>query len=965
MSESSEVSSARRWKRRRYVIFISQLVLLLCADDTRAKPMQDSGILNKLDLQCPRECNCLGNVVNCNGLQLIDAPSDLPPWIEDLELKKNNFSRLESNALVHLTKLRVLDVSENRLSDDVSEALNSLTQLRALKINKNQLRTLPNLYSLKNLTHLSMTHNLVQSIDGQILVNLPRLQFLDLSSNHIPVLQRESFLAPNSLTYLNLNSNKIRVIENGSLDNLTSLKELRLNKNRLTHLKDLFTNLAELRILELNRNELEQIQGLSFKNLTSLEQLKLKRNRIRSLDTGAIVSLNNLSVLQLDHNLLTVVMNGGLFGLSKLHMLTISHNKIEAIKSQAWECCQNITELDLSHNELVSIDQGTFQYLGKLEQLKLDHNKITFIADGAFNNTPNLRILELNENKISYMVEDINGAFAPLINLEKLGLASNRIKSINKNSFVGLMRLTELDLNGNNITSIAENALISMPNLSRLRMKSDTLLCDCGLQWLSIWLRSHKYSEARVRCGYPSALKGTLLTELHRTNFTCDEHPKPLIIGEPKTQMSIKGDNVTLYCRATSTANTPLRFTWKHDNAELKNFDIKVDTESLERGITEALSSLYLTNLTHADAGRYQCMVSNDYGTTYSAKAKISVLVYPSFTKNPQDMQVPAGRTAKLVCAAKGQPTPQIAWQKDGGNDFPAARERRMYMMPSDDELFIVDFKVADTGVYSCTAQNLAGTIVANASLTISETPSFVKPMENKEIIVGESIVLECMASGYPRPKLLWRKNGSPLQTTERHFFTAEDQLLIIVDTIPSDAGSYECQMNNSFGTAVGTSHLTINPVSGSMVNEDDMLGIIIITVVCCAVGTSVVWVVIIYQTRRRLSINQSAPQQFQVVTSAPVLTEAQTHLYLDTSSQHSKDSGTGDSTNPSSDQLQLCLPEEIVTTSTNNEEVENICGSDPLLGYTNHERLEEGQSESVADDASSVNIKPYGWNCE
>lgn len=78
-----------------------------------------------------------------------------------------------------------------------------------------------------------------------------------------------------------------------------------------------------------------------------------------------------------------------------------------------------------------------------------------------------------------------------------------------------------------------------------------------------------------------------------------------------------------------------------------------------------------------------------------------------------------AGNTAKLECAAEGQPTPQIAWQKDGGNDFPAARERRMHMIPADDVFFIVNFKSADTGVYSCTAQNLAGIIVANASLTI------------------------------------------------------------------------------------------------------------------------------------------------------------------------------------------------------------------------------------------------------
>lgn len=82
--------------------------------------------------------------------------------------------------------------------------------------------------------------------------------------------------------------------------------------------------------------------------------------------------------------------------------------------------------------------------------------------------------------------------------------------------------------------------------------------------------------------------------------------------------------------------------------------------------------------------------------------------------------------------------------------------------------------------------------------------------MENKEAVIGASAVLECMASGSPKPQLFWRKNGSPLQTTERHFLTAENQLLIIVGIIPSDAGLYECEMSNSLGSVVGNSQLSI-----------------------------------------------------------------------------------------------------------------------------------------------------------
>ncbi|XP_031831775.1 uncharacterized protein LOC116426648 isoform X2 [Nomia melanderi] len=918
MSRSEQAFIVRRlvWKCDWTTVLLS-ILCVIPSNPTSAE------LYGGKDNQCPVECACLGNVVDCSSLQLIGAPSGLPPWTEILELKENNITSLELDALIHLTKLKELDLSTNKFGDNFTITLSENTQLQGLKINRNRLTQVPDLFFVKTLTHLALAHNLISDINGTALLSLQQLQSLDLSGNKISVSKYGSFRAPNCLTHLNLNMNQLRMIENGSLDNLTSLEELRLNKNHLTQLKDLFTNLKTLRILELNRNELQTIQGLSFKGLNSLKELRLKRNKIDTLEDGAFWPLKNLTMLQLDFNFLTTVRKGSMFGLEHLQTLTLSHNRIRTIETQAWDLSKEIVELDLSYNEISSIEQGTFESLEKLEKLKMDHNQITVISDGAFSSTPNLQILELNFNNISYVVEDTNSAFGPLGQLWKLGLAHNGIKSINKKAFTGLSGVTELDLTGNDVTNIQENAFINMTSLKKLRMNSRALVCDCGLQWLSMWLRDHRYSDAEVYCGYPDWLQGMSLMQLHHKNFTCDEYPKPRIIEEPKSHIGIKGDNVTLTCRATSTANAPLHFTWKRDNFKLESGNIKINVSS---GVTEASSTLHLTNVTHADAGKYQCIVTNTYGTTYSAKAKLSILIYPSFSKIPHDIRVTAGSTARLVCSAEGQPSPQIAWQKDGGNDFPAARERRMHMMANDDVLFIVDVKTADSGVYSCTAQNLAGVIVANATLTILETPSFVKPMENKEIMVGGSIVLECMASGMPRPKLSWRKNGNPLQATERHFFTAEDQLLIIVNTITSDAGNYECEMSNSLGSVVGASHLTVKPAptsSPAAVNEDDILGLIIITVVCCAVGTSIVWVVIIYQTRRRLNaVAQGGNVQPPTAVVTTAVPDTQTHLYLETSSQHSKDS------------------EEVVTCATHNEEEAGAVNSGaPLLRYTNHER--------------------------
>ena len=63
--------------------------------------------------------------------------------------------------------------------------------------------------------------------------------------------------------------------------------------------------------------------------------------------------------------------------------------------------------------------------------------------------------------------------------------------------------------------------------------------------------------------------------------------------------------------------------------------------------------------------------------------------------------------------------------------------------------------------------------------------------MEDKTVPEGETAVLECLSSGSPRPRLTWRKDGAALLATERHFFTADSQLLIIVKAREEDAGRY------------------------------------------------------------------------------------------------------------------------------------------------------------------------------
>lgn len=824
---------------------------------------------------CPSECSCLGDYVDCSRKRLSEVPKDLPSWVTDLVLQSNSISRLHADDFKGLFKLQKIDLSNNEITTIDENTFANLPALKELKINSNKLKEIPILKGNPILNRLELTHNYIQSINSTAIADLRQLDLLDLAYNDIMDIYVGTFPANLTLTKLFLRNNKIYLLEEGCFDNLTSLESLKLNKNRISKLqKDLFTKMTSLKTLDLSKNHLNVLEGLSFKGLTSLQVLRLRRNAIRLLSAGVFFGLDSLQTLHLDENNLTAITSNWLYGLKTLQTLTLSHNKISKIDSRGWGYAKDVEKLDLSYNDMGTIAADAFTNLNKLNSLDLSNNHVEIIQDNAFKDVSSLEILDLHNNHISWTIEDMKGAFLGLTSLRELNLINNRIKTITKQAFMGLSQLEKLQLQNNNITTIHGNTFDETPELRHLMFNTSSLFCDCSLSWLPMWLRENNFEhDVIAKCAHPEVLKGRSIFTIDSSDFKCEGHfPKPVIAVHPKTQVILlKGDNVTLNCSAasTETRGSKASFQWKKDNVLLEGDN--VESYARHQGnLTHYTSRLYLINAKDSDAGKYQCIISNEFGSAYSKRSNVNVYVYPVFTKRPENVTAKAGATAQLVCAAEGEPKPIITWQKHGGFDhFPAAQERRMRVIPEDDHFYIVDVKAADEGIYSCIAKNDAGTVSANVTLTVLQTPSFAKPMENKSSRVGTTTVLECLASGSPQPKLTWLKDGKPLAITQRHFFTADDQLLVIVETKTEDAGEYMCEMSNTLGTKKGTSVLTVitngsggsgGKNDGGLDDESTTTGIIIIAVVCCVVGTSLVWVIIIYQTRKRQELYSTTP---------------------------------------------------------------------------------------------------------
>ncbi|XP_063449103.1 leucine-rich repeats and immunoglobulin-like domains protein 3 isoform X3 [Pan paniscus] len=757
------------------------------------------------------------------------------------------------------------DLSHNRLPFIKASSMSHLQSLREVKLNNNELETIPNLGPVSaNITLLSLAGNRIVEILPEHLKEFQSLETLDLSSNNISELQT-AFPAL-KLKYLYLNSNRVTSMEPGYFDNLANtLLVLKLNRNRISAIPPKMFKLPQLQHLELNRNKIKNVDGLTFQGLGALKSLKMQRNGVTKLMDGAFWGLSNMEILQLDHNNLTEITKGWLYGLLMLQELHLSQNAINRISPDAWEFCQKLSELDLTFNHLSRLDDSSFLGLSLLNTLHIGNNRVSYIADCAFRGLSSLKTLDLKNNEISWTIEDMNGAFSGLDKLRRLILQGNRIRSITKKAFTGLDALEHLDLSDNAIMSLQGNAFSQMKKLQQLHLNTSSLLCDCQLKWLPQWVAENNFqSFVNASCAHPQLLKGRSIFAVSPDGFVCDDFPKPQITVQPETQSAIKGSNLSFICSAASSSDSPMTFAWKKDNELLHDAEMENYAHLRAQGgeVMEYTTILRLREVEFASEGKYQCVISNHFGSSYSVKAKLTVNMLPSFTKTPMDLTIRAGAMARLECAAVGHPAPQIAWQKDGGTDFPAARERRMHVMPEDDVFFIVDVKIEDIGVYSCTAQNSAGSISANATLTVLETPSFLRPLLDRTVTKGETAVLQCIAGGSPPPRLNWTKDDSPLVVTERHFFAAGNQLLIIVDSDVSDAGKYTCEMSNTLGTERGNVRLSVIPtptcdspqMTAPSLDDDGWatVGVVIIAVVCCVVGTSLVWVVIIYHTRRR-----------------------------------------------------------------------------------------------------------------
>ncbi|XP_066949349.1 LOW QUALITY PROTEIN: muscle M-line assembly protein unc-89-like [Macrobrachium rosenbergii] len=245
------------------------------------------------------------------------------------------------------------------------------------------------------------------------------------------------------------------------------------------------------------------------------------------------------------------------------------------------------------------------------------------------------------------------------------------------------------------------------------------------------------------------------------------------------------------------------------DDKELKEDERVVIHRDQEVGHYELL----ISHVTRDDEATYKAIAKNKFGRA-ECEALMTVrdeeAIYESLS----------GKGSLL---AKGEKA-EFKWFRDGVEYDPSERFNVMFK-DDEDTLALVFQNVTpeDAGLYTCVASTSCGKISCSAELTVEgavnrlmrepEAPNFKEELQNVQVAVGGSAMLECKVGGFPKPDLKWSRNGMDVKVAGRFKVLWEDEesvALIIKNVEESDAGLYAVKAKNDLGEAQTMAQLNI-----------------------------------------------------------------------------------------------------------------------------------------------------------
>ncbi|XP_023822080.1 receptor-type tyrosine-protein phosphatase delta isoform X23 [Oryzias latipes] len=301
-----------------------------------------------------------------------------------------------------------------------------------------------------------------------------------------------------------------------------------------------------------------------------------------------------------------------------------------------------------------------------------------------------------------------------------------------------------------------------------------------------------------------------------------DAQTPPKFLRTPNDQTGVQGGVASFICQATGDPRP--KIVWNKKGKKVSNQRFEVIEFDDGSGSVLRIQPLR----TPRDEAIYECVASNTVGEI-SASTRLTVLRedqlppgFPTIDMGPQLKVVERTRTATMLCAASGNPDPDISWFKDflpvntsnNNGRIKQLRSESFGGTPIRGALQIEQSEESDQGKYECVATNNDGTrYSAPANLYVRELrevrrvpPRFSIPPTDNEIMPGGSVNITCVAVGSPMPYVKWMLGAEDL--------TPEDDMPIgrnvLELTDVQQSANYTCVAMSTLGVIEAVAQITV-----------------------------------------------------------------------------------------------------------------------------------------------------------
>ncbi|XP_017013091.2 uncharacterized protein fred isoform X1 [Drosophila takahashii] len=278
------------------------------------------------------------------------------------------------------------------------------------------------------------------------------------------------------------------------------------------------------------------------------------------------------------------------------------------------------------------------------------------------------------------------------------------------------------------------------------------------------------------------------------------------------------GNGVTLTCSANPPGWPVPQYRWFRD----MDGDIGNTQKILAQGPQYSIPKAHL-----GSEGKYHCHAVNELGIGKIATIILEVHQPPQFlAKLQQHMTRRVGDVDYAVtCSAKGKPTPQIRWIKDGTEILPTRKMFDIRTTPTDAGAGVVAVQSIlrfrgkarpngnqllpnDRGLYTCLYENDVNSANSSMHLRIEHEPIIIHQYNKVAFDLRESAEVVCRVQAYPKPEFQWQygNNPSPLtMSSDGHYEISTrmenndvyTSILRIAHLQHSDYGEYICRAVN------------------------------------------------------------------------------------------------------------------------------------------------------------------------